>query len=62
MVIKILKNKFSYGLDIISNSLIKNSSVLLSKPPTLIINQTVSSDIFHEKLKSSKVIPIVKSG
>ena len=62
MVINRLKNKFSYGLDGISNSLIKNSSDVLSKPLTLIINQTLTSGIFNEKLKSSKVIPIFKSG
>ena len=58
MVIKRLKNKFSYGLDGVSISLIKNSSDVLSKALTLIINQT----IIPEKLKSSKVIPIFKSG
>ena len=62
MVIKRLKNKFSYGLDGISNFLIKNCSEVLSKPLTLIINQTLTSGIFPEKLKSSKVIPIFKSG
>ena len=62
MVIKRLRNKFSYGLDGILNSLIKNSSDVLSKPLTLIINQTLTSGIFPEKLKSSKVIPIFTSG
>ena len=57
-----MKNKFSYGLDGISNSLIKNNSDVLSKPLTLIINQTLSSGIFPGNLKSSKVIPILKSG
>ena len=61
-MIKRLKNKFSYGLDGISNFLIKNCSEVLSKPLTLIINQTLTSGIFPEKLKSSKVIPIFKSG
>ena len=62
MVIKRLKNKLSYGLDGISNSLIKNSSDVFSKPLTLIINQTRTSGIFPEKRKSSKDIPIFKSG
>ena len=60
MVIKRLKNKFSYGLDGISNSLIKNSSDILSKPLTLIINQTLTSGIFLEKLKSSKLFQFLK--
>ena len=58
MVIKRLKNKFSCGLGGISNSIIHYSSDVLSKPLTLIINQTLTSGIFSEKLKSSKVIPI----
>ena len=49
-------------MDAISNSLIKNSSSIISKPLTLIINQTLTSGIFHEKLILSKVIQIVKSG
>ena len=60
MVIKRLKNKFKYGLDGIPNSLLKNSSDVLSKPLTLLINQTLTSGVFPEKLKSSKVIPILK--
>ena len=62
IVITRLKNKFSYGLDGISNSLIKNSSDVINKPLTLIINQTLTSGIFPGKQKSSKVIPIFKSG
>ena len=38
-----MKDKFSSGLDGISNSLIKLSSDVLSKPPTLITNQTLTS-------------------
>ena len=57
MVIKRLKNKFSYALEGISNSLIKISSDVLSKPLTLILNQTLTSGIFPEKkVKSSKVV------
>ena len=62
MVIKILKNKFSYGLDGISNSGISNSSDVLSKPLTLILNQTLTSGNFPETIKSPKVIPNFKSG
>ena len=62
MVIKRLKNKFSYGLDGISNSLIKNSSDVLSKPLTPLINQTLTSGISLKNEKSPKVIPIFKNG
>ena len=41
---------------------LNNSSDVLSKPLTLIINQTLTTGISLEKLKSSKVIPIFKSG
>ena len=61
-VIKRIKNKFSSGLDGISNSLIKHMSKVLLKPLTLIINQTLTTGIFPDKLKWSKIIPIFKKG
>ena len=53
-----MKYKFSHGIDGISNSLIKNCYDVIGKLLTLIINQTITSGIFPEKLKSSKVIQI----
>jgi len=42
--------------------IIKNVSDLISVPISLIINESVSKGLFPEKLKLSKVIPILKRG
>ena len=55
-----LKTKSSFGHDSISNSLLKHLEPLLSKPLTLIINQSLAMGIFPDKLKIAKVIPIHK--
>ena len=61
-IIKSLKNKKSYGIDGISNVLIKPISNEIVKPLTLIINQSLETGIFPNALKTSKVIPIYKKG
>ena len=57
-----LKNKTSYGHDIISNKLIKRCKDTLIKPLTLIINQSLTTGIFPNELKISKVKPLFKNG
>ena len=61
-IIKSLKNKKSYGIDGISNVLLKSISNEIIKPLTLIISQSLETGIFPNAFKTSKVIPIYKKG
>ena len=58
-VIDSLINKSSKGIDGISNNLIKTAKYVFAKP-LIIINQMLSSGIFPEQLKVSKIIPLHK--
>ena len=60
-VIDRLKHKSNKGIDGISNNLLKTSKYVFAKPLTLIINQMLSSGIFPEQLKVSKIIPLHKA-
>lgn len=57
-----LSTKDSYGIDGISTNLLKSIKHIIAKPLTTIINQTLKSGIFPEKLKIAKVTPIYKKG
>ena len=57
-----LKNKSGYGCDNISNKLLKYAKTFLIKPLTLLINQTLSTGIFPNELKISRVRPLFKNG
>ena len=57
-----LENKNSSGHDGISNKLLKLTKNILSKPLTLIINQMITTGIFPDSFKKSKIIPIFKKG
>ena len=59
-VIGSLKSKASSGHDGISSSLIKEAKDQISNIITLIINQSISTGIFPDKLKVAKVIPVYK--
>ena len=59
-IIQQLKSKSSTGHHEISNNLLKYLEPLLSKPIALIINQSLASGIFPEKLKLAKIIPVYK--
>ena len=48
------------GYDQISSNLLKRINEYIHKPLTLIVNQSLSSGIFPNKLKIAKVIPIFK--
>ena len=61
-IIDNLKCKASFGHDLISNKLIKSIKVVLLKPLTIIINQTLTTGIFPQELKISKVKPLFKKG
>ena len=61
-IMKSLKNKTSSGHDGISVKLLKYLSPALLKPLTLIINQSLITGLFPEKLKIAKVQPLFKKG
>ena len=51
----------SLNHDLISNKLVKLIKSVFIKPATLIINQMLSTGIFPEAMKLSKVIPLFKN-
>ena len=57
-----LPSKTSSGVDGISTNLLKDIQYLISKPLMLTINQCLETGIFPSKLKTAKVIPILKRG
>ena len=59
-IIDNLKPKASYGIDGISNQLLKLIKSDILTPLTIIINQSIETGIFPDKLKIAKVIPIYK--
>ena len=61
-IIDSLKNKSRYGTDEISNKLLKSIKNEICKPLTLIINQSLTTGIFPNAFKTSKVKPIYKKG
>ena len=61
-IIQILKPKPSFGYDGVSNNLVKYLEPLLSKPLALIVNQSLRSGIFPDKLKLARIIPLHKKG
>ena len=61
-IINNLKNKKSYGIDSISNVLLKSIANEILKPLTLIINQSLETGIFPDAFKTSKVTPLYKKG
>ena len=50
----------SSGRDGISNTVIKASMPIISKPLSLIINQVLNTGIFPDNLKIAKVVPLYK--
>ena len=61
-IIQNLNSKSSSGYDNISTILLKKLEPLLSGPLSIIINQSLKSGIFPNKLKTAKIIPIYKKG
>ena len=59
-IINKLKPKSSSGHDGISSSLLKNINLISVKTITLIINQSLCTGIFPDKLKLAKVVPVFK--
>ena len=61
-IIDKLKSKNSQSHDGLSSKLLKVIKHETSKAITLIVNQSLNTDIFPDKLKCAKVIPIYKKG
>ena len=55
-----LPNKTSSGIDNISNKLLKQIKHIIVQPLTLIINQSLTSGIYPDKFKISKITPLHK--
>ena len=61
-IINNLKSKNSSGKDEISNKLLKSIKCEISKPLTIIINQSLKTGIFPGALKVAKVKPLFNKG
>ena len=59
-VINNMKPKNSSGHDGISMKLLKYLELILYKPITLLVNQSLKTGIFPERMKIAKIIPIYK--
>ena len=57
-----LENKYSSGHDGISNKVLKYIKFELSNSLTLIVNQMLTTGIFPDSFKKSKITPIFKKG
>ena len=57
-----LKPKISTGSDNISSKLLKRTNDSITALLTIIINQMMTSGIFPDALKISKVIPLYEKG
>ena len=62
IIIKKMKNKCSYGHNLLSSIMIKKAHDPLIKPLTLLINQSLSSGVLPNDLKISRVKPLFKRG
>ena len=60
-IIQNLNSKSSFGHDGISTNLLKFLEPLLTKSLALIVNQSIVTGIFPDKLKLAKIIPIHKN-
>ena len=61
-IIDNLNSKYSFGKDGMSNNLLKLITNEICESVTLIINQSLTTGIFPNKLKIAKVIPLFKKG
>ena len=59
-IIRNLRPKSSAGSDNISTKLLKEIENVVSRPLSIIINQSLCTGIFPDKLKIAKVIPLYK--
>ena len=59
-IIKRLNAKHSSGHDNVSTILLKEISPIISSPLNLILNQSLTTGIFPDKLKIAKIIPLFK--
>ena len=60
-IIKNLNTKHSTGYDGLSTSLLKRIYPVLAEPLTLLINNSLKTGIFPDKLKIAKIVPLYKN-
>ena len=60
-LIESLPSKTSYGVDSISNTLLKDLKNELVIPLTILINKSLEKGIFPDRMKGALVIPLFKS-
>ena len=60
LIIKNLKSKSSFGHDNISTKILLKLLPILCQPVTLIINQSLRTGKFPDRLKIAKIIPVYK--
>ena len=61
-IVRSMKNSSSAGIDEISTNILKSVIVYVAEPLSMIINASIVSGIFPDKMKTAKVCPILKSG
>jgi len=61
-IIKSLKHKNSLGYDGISNNILKHCVNEISKPMTFILNYSLMTGVFPDRLKYAIILPIHKKG
>ena len=59
-IINKIKNKYYSGKDEISNKILKSIKDEISEPLTVVMNQSLLTGIFAEKLKIAKIKPLHK--
>ena len=59
-IISKINSKHSCGHDVISTILMKNICSLILSPIALILNQSLSTEIYPDRLKIAKIIPLFK--
>ena len=55
-------SKTSYGVDYVSNSLLKNLVNVLKLPLCVLFNKSLDSGLFPDMMKLAKVLPLFKNG
>ena len=56
-----LENKNSSGFDNISNIILKKLKIAIVPPLTKIVNLSLATGIFQEKMKHAEVVPLYKN-
>ena len=61
-IINSLKSKYSSGVDNISTKLLKVVTDIIAQPLAHIVNQSLMTGVFPDRMKIARVIPLYKKG